>query len=78
MKKRNIFAKDFKLPIQSSGNYLAICDTGAYGFVMASNYNTRNLPIEILINNNKFAIIRNKENTSEIIKKDILPEWLKN
>ncbi len=74
----DIFIKDFELPIQSSGNYLAICDTGAYGFVMASNYNSRNLPSEILINNNNYAIIRNKENISEIIKKDILPNWLKN
>ena len=57
-----IFAKDFELSIQSSGNYLAICDTGAYGFVMASNYNSRNLPTEILINNNNYAIIRKKEN----------------
>ncbi len=74
----DIFAKDFELPIQSSGNYLAICDTGAYGFVMASNYNSRNLPTELLINDNNYAVIRKKENISEIIKKDILPDWLKN
>ena len=72
------FVKDFDLPEQSIGNFLAICDTGAYGFVMASNYNTRNLPTEILINNDKYAIIRKKENISEIIKKDIVPPWLNN
>ena len=39
-------------------NYLAICDAGAYGFVMASNYNSRGLPDEILINQNQYCLFR--------------------
>ena len=36
----DILAKKITLPKQQTGNYLAICDTGAYGAVMSSNYNT--------------------------------------
>ena len=67
-----------KLPKQQAGNFLAVCDTGAYGFVMASNYNTKSLPAEILIHNDKYAIIRNQENISSLIEKDIVPDWLEN
>ena len=70
------FAKNINLSEQKTGNYLAICDAGAYGFVMASNYNTKSLPTEILIYNDRYAIIRNKEKISELIKKDIIPNWL--
>ena len=64
--------------MQKTGDYLAICDTGAYGFGMASNYNTRSMPAEILIYNDKYAIIRNQEKISTIIEKDIVPNWLLN
>tara|TARA_Y100000590_G_scaffold330927_1_gene375971 strand:+ start:2569 stop:3807 length:1239 start_codon:yes stop_codon:yes gene_type:complete len=72
----DIFANNIELPKQKSGDFLAICDVGAYGFVMASNYNTICLPPEILINEKNYSIIRKKENISEIIKKDIIPDWL--
>ena len=74
----DILAKNIQLPKQKSGNYLAICDTGAYGFVMASNYNSNTLPSEILIFKNKFQVIHKKENFLKNIKKDIIPKWLKN
>ena len=74
----DILAKKISLPEQQTGNYLAICDTGAYGAVMSSNYNTKGLPAEILIHKNRFAIIRNNENISTIIARDKIPEWLKN
>ena len=45
---------------------------------MASNYNTRSMPAEILIYNDKYAIIRNQEKISTIIEKDIVPNWLLN
>jgi len=43
---------------------------------MASNYNSRGLPAEILINNKKYCIIRKSEKISSIINKDIIPRWL--
>ena len=72
----DILAKNIKMSEQKTGNYLAVCDTGAYGFVMASNYNTKSLPTEILIYNDSYAIIRNQEKISELIEKDIIPNWL--
>ena len=72
----DVLTQNIKLPKQQAGNFLAVCDTGAYGFVMASNYNTKNLPAEILIHRNKHVIIREKENILNYIDKDIVPEWL--
>tara|TARA_Y100000590_G_scaffold51652_1_gene54245 strand:- start:2572 stop:3810 length:1239 start_codon:yes stop_codon:yes gene_type:complete len=72
----DIFANSIELPKQKSGDFLAICDVGAYAFVMASNYNTISLPSEILINKKNYSVIRKKENISEIIQKDVIPDWL--
>ena len=41
-----------------------------------SNYNTISLPSEILINKKNYSVIRKKENISEIIEKDAIPDWL--
>ena len=73
-----MLVKNIDLAVQQTGNYLAVCDTGAYGFVMASNYNTRSMPAEILIYNDQYAIIRNQEKISTLIEKDIIPNWLLN
>ena len=45
---------------------LAICDVGAYGIVLASNYNLRTKPIEVLVNKSKFKIISKKEDINKI------------
>ena len=74
----DILGKDIELPKQKIGNYLVICDTGAYGFTMSSNYNSRSLPSEILVYNKKYEIIRKEENFSATIEKDLIPSWLKN
>ena len=73
----DIISKNISLPLQKSQNYLAIHDVGAYGAVMATNYNSRSLPAEILINAKKFYTIRQSENISKVIEKDNVPEWLK-
>lgn len=49
-------------------DYIAILDVGAYGSVLSSNYNTKPLPAEILIDNNHVKIIRKRQTLSEIIK----------
>ncbi len=46
---------------------LAICDVGAYGIVLASNYNLRPKPAEVLINNSSLKIISKRENINKII-----------
>ncbi len=72
----DIFDKNITLPKQKVGNLLIIKDTGAYGKVMASNYNSRGLPIEILVNNNIFCKIHQPLTIEEFISQDIIPEWL--
>ena len=72
----DILAKNIYLPKQKIDNYLAICDVGAYGSVMASNYNSRGLPNEILINQSKFCVINKQDNIYDIIKKEKIPSWL--
>jgi len=72
----DIVAKDIILPEQKINNYLVIHDTGAYGATMASNYNSRGIPSEVLVHENKFSVIHQEEKTSDIIKRDSIPNWL--
>ena len=48
-------------------DFLAICDVGAYGMVLASNYNLRLKPVEVLVNNSNFKIISKKENIKKLV-----------
>ena len=72
----DIIAKNVLLPDQKINNYLLIHDVGAYGAVMASNYNSRGIPAEILVNQNKFFVIHQEEKITNIIKRDKIPDWL--
>lgn len=72
----DIIAKEITLPKQNIDDYLIIHDVGAYGATMASNYNSRGIPNEILIHKNKFSIIHKEEQILEIIKRDSIPDWL--
>ncbi len=72
----DIFARNVLLTKQNTGNKLFIKDTGAYASVMASNYNSRCLPTEILVNKNDFCIIHKPITIKEYIKQDIIPNWL--
>jgi diaminopimelate decarboxylase len=72
------FAKDRPLPRVGEGDHLALLSAGAYGFVMASNYNTRALPAEVLVNGKQAALVRERQELTEIFEKEQLPGWLKN
>ncbi len=72
----DIFNKNINLPKQKVGNLIIIKDAGAYGKVMASNYNSRELPIEVLVNKNNFCKIYQPLTSQEFIKQDIIPKWL--
>jgi diaminopimelate decarboxylase len=49
------------------GDILIICDSGAYGMSLSSNYNVRPLPAEILIKNSKIQVIKNRQKLSDLI-----------
>lgn len=71
------FAKDRPLPKVGEGDHLALLSAGAYGFVMASNYNSRGLAAEVLVNGNKAALVRERQTVESIWKTEKIPAWLK-
>ena len=73
----DFFAKNRPLPKVGEGDYLALMSAGAYGFVMASNYNTRSLAAEVLVSGNKSAVVGERQKLSDIWKGEKLPVWLK-
>lgn len=73
----DFFCKDRPLPKVGEGDYLALLSAGAYGFVMASNYNARGLAAEILVNGKKAALIRARQPVEEIWAAEKIPAWLK-
>ncbi len=70
------FAKARALPAMAAGDLLAFRSAGAYGAVMASEYNTRPLVPEVLVQGDHFAVIRARPTFDEILKRDTIPEWL--
>jgi diaminopimelate decarboxylase len=63
----DILARDRTLPPLSPDDCLAILDTGAYGFTMASNYNSQPRPAEVLVENASFHLIRRRETYSDLV-----------
>jgi diaminopimelate decarboxylase len=69
----DFFALDREMPAIREGDLLAIMSAGAYGFVMASNYNSRPLPAEALVRGDKFALIRKRQMNEDLIRGEIDP-----
>ena len=63
----DFFALDREMPEVREGDLLAIMSAGAYGFVMASNYNSRPLPAEALVRGDKFALIRRRQTWKDLV-----------
>ena len=70
------FAKARALPELAEGDLVAFRSAGAYGAVMASEYNTRPLIPEVLVKGDQFAVIRARPSYDEILNRDSIPEWL--
>ena len=70
------FAKGREMAQMNAGDLVAFRSAGAYGAVMSSEYNTRPLIPEILVNGSEFAVIRSRPSFDEIINRDTIPEWL--
>ena len=71
------FAKDRPLSKVGEGDHLALMSAGAYGFVMASNYNTRATTAEVLVSGTKAALVRARQRIPEIWAGEKIPAWLK-
>ena len=70
------FARGRHLPPLREGEFVAFRSAGAYGAVMASEYNTRPLVAEVLVQRDQFAVIRQRPSYEELIGRDSIPAWL--
>jgi diaminopimelate decarboxylase len=73
----DFFCQDRPLPKAGQGDYLALMSAGAYGFVMASNYNTRSLAAEVMVNGNRVALVRERQPIQDIWRGEKPAPWLK-
>ena len=70
----DFFAQNRELPPLDSGDRIALLSAGAYGFVMASNYNTRPMPAEILVDGEVAHVIRKRQSLDDLIAGEMIPE----
>jgi len=71
------FCKDRALPGLAEGDLLAVLSAGAYGFVMASNYNGRALAAEVLVDGARSAVVRRRQRVEELWVAEKIPAWLR-
>jgi len=69
-------AKDRNLAAVEAGELLAVRDAGAYGAVMGSTYNSRPLAPEVLVDGDRWAVIRPRQSVEELIGLDRVPDWI--
>ncbi len=72
----DLFAADRGLPELESGDLVAILSAGAYGAVMAGDYNARPRVAEVLVHGEQWGIVRPRETYADLIAKDHIPDWL--
>ena len=70
------FARQRAMPLLQSGDLVAFRSAGAYGAVMASEYNSRPLIPEVLVRGDQFAVIRARPGYDEMLARDTLPPWM--
>ena len=70
------FSKGREMPRLESGNLIVLHSAGAYGAAQASQYNTRPLVPEVLVNGADYAVIRDRPSIEDILKTESLPDWL--
>ena len=72
----DFFAKDREIARPKRGDLLAVMSAGAYGFTMASNYNSHPKPPEILVDGDKYYVIRSRETLDDLIRGETIPAAL--
>ena len=70
------FAKERHLPPMAAGDLVAFRSAGAYGAVMACEYNGRPLVPEVLVDGDQFAVIRARPSYEDLVNRDTLPPWM--
>ena len=67
----DVLARDRELPVLDRGDRLAILGAGAYGFVMASNYNGRPRAAEVMVTGSRFRLIRRRETFRDLVRPEV-------
>jgi diaminopimelate decarboxylase len=69
----DFLGKDRHLPRLQQGDLLAVMSAGAYGFTMASNYNSRPRPAEVMVKRRRFTVVRQRETYADLIRGEKIP-----
>jgi diaminopimelate decarboxylase len=72
----DFFAEKRALPVLESGDLLAVMSAGAYGFAMASNYNSRPRAAEVMVNGNEYHVVRKREEYKDLLHGEHVPKFL--
>jgi diaminopimelate decarboxylase len=64
------------MPPLEPGDLVALMSSGAYGFSMASNYNSRPRPPEVLVKGKRYSVIRTRETFEDLMRGEVIPEFL--
>jgi diaminopimelate decarboxylase len=72
----DFFAKDREIERPQRGDLLAVMSAGAYGFTMASNYNSHPKPPEVLVDGDQYYVIRARETMDDLIRGETIPATL--
>jgi diaminopimelate decarboxylase len=73
----DFLAKDRQLPVLKRGDLLAVMGAGAYGYTMASNYNSRPRAAEVLVHGKRWHLIRARETYRDLIRGERIPAFLR-
>ena len=73
----DFLARGRRVAAVEPGGLLAVMSAGAYGSVMASNYNARPRPPEVLVDGGRFAVVRRRETVEDMLAGEQIPAWLK-
>jgi diaminopimelate decarboxylase len=71
----DFLAQERDLPVVAPGDYLAVLGAGAYGYVMASNYNSRGRPAEVMVSGDRAEPVRARETWEDLVRGESLPDW---
>ena len=72
----DFLAKDRQMPAMNAGDVVAVMSAGAYGFVMASNYNSRPRVPEVLVHESQIHVIRSRESYDDLVRGEQIPAFL--
>ncbi|MEI7904977.1 MAG: diaminopimelate decarboxylase [Candidatus Firestonebacteria bacterium] len=72
----DFFGKGRVVSNMKPGDYIAVMSAGAYGFSMASNYNARRRPVEVMVKGKKSFLVKKRESFEDLVRGEIMPEGL--